>query len=962
MSSSLQVESSSRPSPLISEPPPATNCQHVGWFIAQLVHLAAQAVPVYTNLKQPKMAEAVLLAVSKINSILGDENVQKIITKLHEKYHTLKELPRKVDQIRIKLTLMSVTIRKIGTVYLKDEGVKIWIGEVRKVAYRVEDVMDRYSYHFLQQEEVGFLKKYIVKGIHYYTVFNEIAVELDEIEEDIQQLIQNKDQWLQHSQLVPDQLAEIERQRSQDGFPEFVKDDDLVGIEENRRLLTKWLYSEEPDSTVITVSGMGGLGKSTLVTNVYEREKVYFPVHAWIVVSQIYTPVDLLRKLLWKIGHMEPPVPTDIENMDVHDLKEELKKKLQNRKCLIVLDDVWEQEVYFQIRDAFQNLQASRIVITTRKDHVAALASSNRHLELQPLNKSYALELFCKRAFYNRKDHKSPKELEEITNSIVDRCHGLPLAIVTMGSFLSSRSRIDIWNQTYNQLQSELSNNDHVRAILNLSYHDLTGDLRNCFLYCSLFPEDYPISRESLVRLWVAEGFVLRKEENTPEEVAEGNLMELVHRNMLEPMDYDELGRISTFKMHDIMRDLALSVAKEEKFGFADNHGALIQMDKDVRRLSLCGCKVNTAIKVKFPRLRSLVANGMISSSPDLLSSVLSESSHLTVLELQDSGINEVPALIGNLFNLRYIGLRRTKVKSLPESIKKLFNLHTLDIKQTQIEKLPQGITKVKNLRHLLADRLADEQQSEFRYFVGVEAPKGLYDLEELQTLETVQASQDLANQMKKLTRLRSIWIDNIKSADCTTLFATLSAMPLLSSLLLSASDVQETLCFKSLEPVSTKLHRLIVRGRWDAGTLECPIFHNHGQYLKYLALSWCQLGEDPLGVLAPYVPNLAYLSLNRVQSASTLVLSAGCFPNLKILVLKRMPDVKQLEIGVGALPCIEGLYILSLAQLDNVPHGIESLASLKKLWLLNLHGNFKTQWVANEMHKTMQHVPEIRV
>jgi disease resistance protein RPM1 len=77
-------------------------------------------------------------------------------------------------------------------------------------------------------------------------------------------------------------------------------------------------------------------------------------------VSQIYTVESLLRKLLWKIGHMEPPVPREIDKMDVHDLKEEIKRKLQNRKCLIVLDDVWEQEVYFKIHDAFQNPDAPR--------------------------------------------------------------------------------------------------------------------------------------------------------------------------------------------------------------------------------------------------------------------------------------------------------------------------------------------------------------------------------------------------------------------------------------------------------------------------------------------------------------------------------------------------------------------------------------------------------------------------
>jgi disease resistance protein RPM1 len=312
------------------------------------------------------------------------------------------------------------------------------------------------------------------------------------------------------------------------------------------------------------------------------------------------------------------------------------------------------------------------------------------------------------------------------------------------------------------------------------------------------------------------------------------------------------------------------------------------------------------------------------------------------------------------LFNLRYIGLRRTKVRSLPKSIEKLSNLQTLDIKQTKIEKLPPAIVKVEKLRHLLADRFADENRTEFRYFVGVEAPKGISKLEELQTLETVQASKDLPVQLKKMNKLQTLWIDNISGADCQNLFSTLSAMPHLSSLLLSACDEKEILCFESLKPVSNGLHKLIVRGGWADGILKSPIFQGNGKYLKYLALSWCNLGkEDPLQILASHVPALTYLSLNTVSSADTLVVSAGSFTELKTLVLKRMLNVKKIVIEKNALPCIEGIYIVSLSGLSMVPSGIEYLGSLKKLWLRGLHEDFKAEWVLMENY--MKHVPDIR-
>uniref|UniRef100_A0A0A8XWI2 MRPR1 n=1 Tax=Arundo donax TaxID=35708 RepID=A0A0A8XWI2_ARUDO len=904
------------------------------------------------------MAEAIFLALSKIGTTLADEATRVVISRLSAKATNLKVIPGKIEEIRRELVMMNTVVQRIGTSYLTDTVLKGWIAEVRVLAYRVEDVMDKLTYHVLQIMEGNFLVKYFMRA-NGIMVFTEISNEILQIEKEIKQVMKLKVELLEPSRLVPDQIGYIRKQGNY-GFLELLKDYDVVGVEDNRRLLTEWLYSNEPDNTLITVSGMGGLGKTTLVSNVYEREKASFHAHAWIVVSQSYDVGALLRRLLRKIRYIDS---AHVDRMNEYELKEEIRTRLKDGKCLIVLDDVWDKKIFLETHEAFQNHHATRVIITTRNEDVAALAPSTRRLRLQPLGSTDAFNLFCKWAFPGRKYHDCPEVLMELATDIVDRCQGVPLAITSIGSLLSSRQQTEhVWMQVYRQLRTELLKNDNVWSILNLSYHDLSADLRNCFLYCSLFPEDYTLSRENIVRLWVAEGFVVRKEQSTPEDVAEGNLMELIQRNMLEVVENDELGNVSTFKMHAILRDLALSVAREERFGSANDYGTMLMVNKEARRLSTCGWRDNSASRVKFPNLRTLVSLGTISSSPDMLFSILSESKYLTVLELQDSNIVDVPASIGNLFNVRYIGLRRTNVKSLPESIGKLSNLHTLDIKQTKIENLPRGIVKVKKLRYLLADRYADEEQSEFRFFCGVKAPRGLSNLEELQTLETVEASKDLAEQLMKLMQLRSLWIDNISSADCIMLFEVLSKMPLLSSLLLSASDEHQILCFESLKPTSTNLSRLIIRGCWAHETLESPIFLEHGRYLKYLALSWCRLCDDPLRVLASHLPNLTYLSLNRVFSPDKLVLSAGCFPHLKTLVLKRVTGVNQLKIMDDALPCIEGLYIVSCLNLETIPQGIESLTSLKKLWLLGLHRNFKRQWDEAGMQQKMQYVVELRL
>ncbi|KAE8802101.1 Disease resistance protein RPM1 [Hordeum vulgare] len=265
------------------------------------------------------MAEAILLAVSKIGTVLLNEAVLAVIDKLSRKVDNVKELPAKIKRIDTELKTMN------------------------DLAYHVEDVVDKYSYEALKLKDEGFLNRYIFRGSRHIKVFSKIAEEVVELEEEIRQVKGLRDYWSDTVQPINNEHAEIDRQRCGGCFPERVSDKDLVGIDGNRSKLTEWLATNENESTVITVSGMGGLGKTTLVKNVYDREKTNFPnAHAWVVVSRAYDVVDLLKTLLNKIQHTEespPPSPLRAgAKPDVYELTEAIKKILQDRKCLIVLD------------------------------------------------------------------------------------------------------------------------------------------------------------------------------------------------------------------------------------------------------------------------------------------------------------------------------------------------------------------------------------------------------------------------------------------------------------------------------------------------------------------------------------------------------------------------------------------------------------------------------------------------
>jgi disease resistance protein RPM1 len=716
------------------------------------------------------MAEVAFVAIAKIATTLGGKAMNEFKNKLSEKFTNLRELPENLENVRKDLVMMSNVIQDLDSPNVGTNVAPGWIDELQKVACRVEDVMDEHSFHDVQLQEEGSLTRFF-KTAHYAKAFSDVAVKVIEIMKEIQKLKEMQNTWLPVVQIVPKSPVAIDQRGCQGFVPVVVQDEDLVGIKENKSRWIEWLHTNEPNNTVITVSGMGGLGKSTLVANVYDRVKNNsFQVRAWTTVSQTYDIDALLRDLLLKIGYTQI-TSVSTNKMGTYMLKQEIRSRLQegSGKCLVVLDDVWDKDVYEKIQDVFKNLPSARVIITTRRDDVASLASMGHHLQLQPLDRDDASRLFFARAFSNTVDQKCPPDLENVARLIVERCRGLPLALVSMGRLMSSKQQTEhAWNQVLNQFRSELSKTDdvgrNIEAILKLSYNELPGNLRNCFLYCSLFPEDYTIPRDNLVRQWVAEGFAVATEKNTPEVVAESNLMELINRNMLQVVDYDELHRVSTCKKHDIVRDLALSTAKKEKFGSANQRGEMINMENDVRRLSTCGWNDSDSSTTDLPCLRTLISIQAVTSTTQMLASIFDCSRYITVLELQDSAITQVPASIQNLFNLRYFGLRRTRVKSLPDCIEKLLSLQTLDIKQTNIVKLPRGITKLRKLRHLLADRVVDERQRSFQNFIGVEAPEDFSNLEELQTLEIVDASDNLGDQLEKMHKLRSVWIGNVNA------------------------------------------------------------------------------------------------------------------------------------------------------------------------------------------------------
>ncbi|KAF0918163.1 hypothetical protein E2562_023102 [Oryza meyeriana var. granulata] len=914
------------------------------------------------------MAEAaVVQALIKIGTTFGETALQPLKDFIKKEVALLQELPELAKSIGRELDMINSFLMQVrAKIHNTDnEVLKRWVVRVRQVAYHVEDIIDEYSYNVALLQEESYLSR-MMRATYYGVTFHGIATGLKDVHDEIKQLSEMKIKYAEYfGELISNTSANTQAHLSRDSSLHTVKEG-IVGMTEEIDLLNSWLAPNDLTRVVLSVWGLFGLGKTTLVRKVYEsmKEKKRFDCYSWIEVPHEYNNDVMLRQLIRDLSQDRSQIPGNLDSMYGSQLVDVLCDVLSNKRYLIVLDNVWDAAAFRGISNfLIDNGNASRIIITTRTSDVASLAQDKYKLKLKALGNDDAMALFCRRAFPNN-NMECPSHLKDLCKQIVRKCGGLPSAIYAIGNVLAVREQTEVaWKTMNDQFQCMLEDNPglgEVRSALSVSILFLPRHLKNCFLYCSLFPQNYPLSRESLVKLWTAEGFITKRGSSTLEEVADEYLMELVRGSLLQLLETDEIGRVAFCKMHDIVRDLALSYSRKEMFGLSEGD---LQTDQkeDVRRLSISKGSKNVGPSLEFPRLRTFIAtNGAAESG--LLNSLIQRSKYLAVLELQDSPINIIPANIAELFNLHYLGLRRTNVKSLPKSIEKLNNLETLDLKYTGLDELPKEICKLKKLRHLFADKIIDPSRSVFRYFKGMQLPHGFSHLDEIQTLETVEATKDSIELLGKLTALRTLWVENVHRADCTKLFASLSSMENLSSLLISASNDYEALEFDAFNPLKMNLQKLIIRGCLDNGTFGKPMFSKHGSHIKYLSLSSSRVGNDPLPLLAEYMPNLIYLSIRKWCCAEEVTLRKGWFPRLTTLFLGDMKQVHTIVIELSAVKSLEALYLVSLTGMTAVPRGLELVTSLRKLAVWGQSVEFKLEWERDNWRTKLHHVPEIGV
>ncbi|XP_038711441.1 disease resistance protein RPM1-like [Tripterygium wilfordii] len=903
------------------------------------------------------------MAEAAVNFLL-----KKLTSLLEDEVNQLKGIREEVMYIRDEFEHMKAFLRVADAKEETNLALKVWIRQVRDVAYDIEDVLDEYRVRLPHNCSNGFFASLqrSFSSLEHFNVRNQIASEIKGINSRISRIVEAYQRYRSTYQVMEQDLNStgITLLDGQ-GDALLLEEADLVGIERPKQQLVEWLVTGKFESEVVSVVGMGGLGKTTLVKKVYDdvNVKTCFTIRAWATVSLSFKTEELLKDILQQLYKaLRKRVPEEVDSKNYDQLLLKIKKILNDRKYLIVIDDVLGFDAWNAVRYALpNNYLGSRVLLTTRDSEVATTACTEfpgNIYNLNPLSREESRALFCKKIF---KNDSCPPHLEKISDEIMGKCEGLPLAIVAVCSVLVTKEKnIDEWEMVRRGLGAELQENDklkNLKKILSHSYYDLPYYLKSCLLYFSIFPEGLQIGQTRLIRLWIAEGFVEEKEGHTLEEVAEGYFKKLVNRSLIQVAETTSDGKVKTCRIHYLLREIIVSKARAQNF-------AAIAKEQNkswpaVRRISVHNTLQNAHHSLVVPKLRSLMFWGVDSVNES--SKLLFPSGHsrlLNVLHLQDASLKQFPKQVGSLFLLKYLSLRNTKLKNIPSSIRKLGYLETLDLKKTRVSKLPVDILELKRLRHLLVYRyeMLSNYNNHFKY--GFKAMKRIGCLQSLQKLCFIESSQcgnHIMEELGLLRQLRRLGIIKFRTRDGKALCSSIEKLKNLRAFSLTAHK-NEIIDMEHLTCPPQFLQRLYLSGHLQ----KLPKWISSLQGLVKLLLRRSRLTGDPLSPLH-HLPNLVHLGFFQAFDGESLLFMAGGFQRLKFLGLSKLERLKRVAVEKGALPCLEKLVVEDCG-LQQVPSGIENLTMLKLLVFQKMPSNFisSLHLCGGEDNWKDSHMPEV--
>ncbi|XP_022880833.1 putative disease resistance protein RGA3 [Olea europaea var. sylvestris] len=652
--------------------------------------------------------------------------VEKLLASATSELSLVWSFKKDLRKLGRSLKMMDLVLQDAEKREVTNEAVKLWLKNLRDVTYDADHVLDEINYENMRHM-VKIQNHTKIRGCINFFSFTppltfrwRMARRIKDINVDLKMIEDEANTY--GLQRVADFAVSLPPATETDSK---TIDPIVIGRQNDEsKIVQQITKTNDAVISVIPIVGMGGLGKTTLARSVFNHPSTqsHFDERIWVCISKNFDATTIFKRILECLGDTSV-----VDNREA--IVKNLGKKLEGKKYLLVLDDIWNENRQFW--DDFKNTLAGASIVKTYRDPYS----------LELLKDDQCWSIIKARAFG---DAEVPERFEKVGYEIACKCGGLPLAANMVGGTLQGKEVAEWISVLEIGLSNLEANQNIVFQVLKLSFDRLSSPLlKKCFAYCSIFPEDSEIEREDLIQLWMAEGFLPDNGENNMETLGNECFNILLQNSFLQEAEKDKYGNITYCKMHDLVRELARSVSNSESFN-AEDHSTDVIPKVRYLEMKLLKNETQAITKEKASYLRTFFLRR--SSLPD---KILPWFKHLHILKLYGAGIKVLPSAIGKLIHLRYLDASENyKMETLPDSICKLYNLQTL------------RILKCRNL-HLLPERLSDLSNLRHLYFYSInrdlQMPPEIRKLSDLQTLMYFRVGGKEGRQIKELGSLKNL-------------------------------------------------------------------------------------------------------------------------------------------------------------------------------------------------------------